>query len=469
MGKASTLFNGSGEQTLYKRVTPTLAQRDFLQEQWNALADHLSAKLSSDYDYPISTWIQGSYKFGTLIRPVHSGEEYDVDVGVYFEWAEDGHATPAPAQLREWVQRELVAYKASCSDIKRIDEPAKERCSRAVYTKQFHIDTPVYHLDRSKNRRRLACLSGKWEESDPKAIYTWFRDSVDAGGRDQLRRLVRYLKGWAAVAFEDAPESRPSSILLTVLTTEAFKAEWFRRFIGMDDDDALIAIIKVIHDRLFNNSSVLNPVDARENINRIPADKWDGLLTRLQALRDAAEYAENAPDEAAAALAWSEPFSFLMPLPAAHEVEVIDEGSGRAIMQIPEIEIEVFSRNPKQSVGRHRNEVTSVAKGRDLTFTIVNSHIIPAYATVEWTVRNDGEESDAIGDLGHRRIGIRALSVNEKTCYAGIQYMDCIIRLNGAVYAMRRVPVNIKDIRYPPRNPPKPTYTKIKSFLRKRR
>lgn len=113
MGKAASLFNGAGEQTLLKRVTPTTEQREFLQAQWNALADHLKKALYDDYGYPISTWLQGSYKYGTLIRPVHVDEEYDVDVGIYFQWEDDGNATPAPSQLRTWVQQELLTPPAS--------------------------------------------------------------------------------------------------------------------------------------------------------------------------------------------------------------------------------------------------------------------------------------------------------------------------------------------------------------------
>jgi hypothetical protein len=469
MGKASNLFYGAGNHTLYRRITPTEEQMKFLQEQWNALAEHLKAMLYADHGYTISTWIQGSYKFNTLIRPVHYGEEYDVDLGVYFEWKDDGDAKPAPEQLRDWVQRELLAYKQSCPDVRHIEDPPKERCSRAVYTGQFHIDTPVYHLEPVKDRRRLACLSGKWEESDPKKIYKWFRDAVDKGDRDQLRRIIRYLKGWAAVAFEEAPDSRPSSIFLTVLATEVFKAEWFNRLGGIDDEDTLILVVKKMHDRLSENSEVKNPVDRSENLNRISKGNWDGFLSRLQALRDSAERAEDAIDEAAAALAWSEPFSFLMPLPYAKEVEVVDERSGRALMQLPEIEIEVFRRNPRLSTTRYKNEVPGVAKDCDLVFTITNPHIIPDYATIEWTVRNDGEESDILGDLGHRRIGIRLYSVEEHTAYAGLHYMDCVVRSNGQVYAVRRVPVQIKDIKYPPRNPPKPAYTKIRSLRRGRR
>ncbi|WP_425473120.1 cyclic GMP-AMP synthase DncV-like nucleotidyltransferase [Zoogloea oleivorans] len=30
----------------------------------------------------MSTWLQGPYKYGTLIKPVHPGKEYDVDLGI---------------------------------------------------------------------------------------------------------------------------------------------------------------------------------------------------------------------------------------------------------------------------------------------------------------------------------------------------------------------------------------------------
>ena len=41
-------------------------------------------------------------------------------------------------------------------------------------------------------------------------------------------------------------------------------------------------------------------------------------------LRDAAQMASEAEDEAAAALAWAGAFSFLMPLPEADELEVVE-------------------------------------------------------------------------------------------------------------------------------------------------
>lgn len=444
MGQAARLFNGSAEQTLYGRLTPTPEQRQFLQDQWNALAEHLKEKLS-DWGYPITTWLQGSYKYGTLIKPVHKGEEYDVDVGIYFSWDPTAsNVNPTAQQLRTWVQSELIEYKKGVPELEEVVDPPKERCSRAVYQQQFHIDTPTYHLNTATDVRRLACMAGAWEDSDPKRLYKWFRDVVGIDDHEQLRRLVRYLKGWAAVAFEEAPEARPSSILLTVATAEAFSEMWSARLLGIADDDALIAIVEKLYDRFNKDRRVPNPVDEEEDLNRISTEAWDAFLTRLAVLNDAAQAADAAEDEASAALAWEGAFSFLMPFPEADEVEVVESSSGKALMQVPDIGIDVYDRSGGSLLATYRNEVPNVAKGRWLVFRIANTHIVPRYADITWTVRNEGGEADQIGDLGHIQRGIDMYSAEESTAYIGKHYMDCVIRLNGTVFAVRRVPVHIR-------------------------
>ncbi|MCV2436888.1 cyclic GMP-AMP synthase DncV-like nucleotidyltransferase [Paucibacter sp. DJ2R-2] len=444
MGKAARLFNGSAEQTLYGRVTPTPEQRQFLQDHWNALADHLKTRLPG-WGYPITTWIQGSYKYGTLIKPVHKGEEYDVDVGVYFSWDPTKvDVSPTAQQLRAWVQHELVEYKKGVDALVEVANPPKERCSRAIYKQQFHIDTPTYHLNPATDARRLACLSGAWEPSDPKLLYKWFRDVVGPDNHELLRRLIRYLKGWAAVAFDDAPKARPSSILLTVTVAEAFSQMWGARFLGIADDDALIAVVAIIYERLANDSRVFNPVDKKEDLNRIPDDSREAFLTRLAVLNDAAQAADAAEDEASAAFAWEGAFLFLMPLPEADEVEIVEPATNRALMQVPDIEVRVYDREDGNLLATYLNEVPSVERGRWLVFELANKHVLPDFADISWTVRNDGEEAVHIGDLGHSRRGINMHTASESTAYLGKHHMDCVIRLNGTIFAVRRLPVHIK-------------------------
>ena len=72
MGHAKTLFfsSNSDDQTLHRRITPTDEQYDEQLERWNELADYLLPKLKEKSGHATRTWLQGSYKFGTQIRPV---------------------------------------------------------------------------------------------------------------------------------------------------------------------------------------------------------------------------------------------------------------------------------------------------------------------------------------------------------------------------------------------------------------
>lgn len=107
-------------------------------------------------------------------------------------------------------------------------------------------------------------------------------------------------------------------------------------------------------------------------------DAWDGFLTRLAVLNDAAQ-------------------------------------SERALMQVPDIDVYVYDRKGGSVMVTYRNEVPSVPRGRWLVFNIANMHVVPQYADISWTVRNDGEEADHIGDLGHIQRGIGMCTAEEAT------------------------------------------------------
>jgi hypothetical protein len=122
--------------------------------------------------HPIRTWLQGSYKFGTQVRPVRKDDEFDIDLGVYFQWsgtAESGrHSTQT---LKSFVQDSLNVYERSDTEDVLEVCPPKTRCGRIRYRNDFHIDVPAYHLDRGEDARTLA-TSANWEASDPKP-YTY--------------------------------------------------------------------------------------------------------------------------------------------------------------------------------------------------------------------------------------------------------------------------------------------------------
>lgn len=86
-------------------------------------------------------------------------------------------------------------------------------------------------------------------------------------------------------------------------------------------------------------------------------------------------------------------------------------------------------------------------KDCSLHFSVTNPEAIPPDATIEWMVRNEGDEAERINDLGHyvgRGIQ-RPLSASAPTAYRGTHYMDCIIRRWGQIIGGRRVPVTVQD------------------------
>ncbi|SFQ09327.1 hypothetical protein SAMN04488047_1342 [Tranquillimonas alkanivorans] len=236
MGIAAKLFYNPEDRqdTLAYRVRPSDEQIEEQQERWNDLAEVLKNGLRDVFGKPVSSWLQGSYKFGTQIRPARTGEEFDIDLGVYVEWqgsAESGEVKPL--ELKDRVQSILDDYAADgANDATSVANP-KQRCNRICFLGDFHIDVPSYHLDRVADLRDLATQDGERESSDPKAIYVWWKDQFEGSERDRARRLARYLKMWAALTFE-AP-ARPSSILLTVLVADAMKAINSERLSGDDE------------------------------------------------------------------------------------------------------------------------------------------------------------------------------------------------------------------------------------------
>ena len=120
MGSAAALFHSANTEveTLNRRVRPSEGQREYLLEHKNELAAWLASDLD-DLGMEVSHFIQGSYKFHTLIRPLKKGDEYDVDLGLYFKGKP--HADVDPTVLREAVQRSLRRYSAENDEIESLD------------------------------------------------------------------------------------------------------------------------------------------------------------------------------------------------------------------------------------------------------------------------------------------------------------------------------------------------------------
>jgi hypothetical protein len=385
------------------------------------------------------------------------GEEFDIDLGVYFCWQGQPEVGPHDAaHLREKTQASLVAFEATNTDARRVAIPPKPRCSRIHYDGDFHIDVPSYHLDPEADERTLATSDG-WEISDPKALYVWFKGKFSDDARPRVRRLVRYLKCWAGLKWPIG-DGRPSSVLLTVIVADAY-ACLADEEIG-SDDDTLLALLRQISKRLKRGSRIRNPVNASENLNRLTDMQWNAFCSGVSEFVDIAQRACAADNELEAADEWSKAFAHFFPMPDPVSTEVaINVAKSKALVPImmPDVVVTAVARSNSNLRYSGRNSIGPIPKDCDIRFEIVEPWKLPTGTTVEWMVRNEGTEAENVNDLGHRRG--TDYTADERSAYVGKHFMDCILRYQGRVYSVRRVPVVITGIRAPRRNPLKqPAY-----------
>ena len=121
MGIASSLFfssNDTEKQTLHRRITPSDEQMKDQQDRWNELAEYIMADLKADTGSPIRSWLQGSYKYATQIRPPRKGDEFDIDLGIFVCWSGQADTGPhKPDDLRNALHLSLQGYAAQASSV----------------------------------------------------------------------------------------------------------------------------------------------------------------------------------------------------------------------------------------------------------------------------------------------------------------------------------------------------------------
>ena len=272
---------------------------------------------SKDYDPEISA--QGSFRLGTVIRPLKEDDEYDLDISWLLRrgYGKDQHSQ---ADLKALVGHDLEAYRKA----RRIETAREERnrCWRLHYQDKlkFHLDgvpclpesleikqalraamaraglaEPLAQslaelslsiTDRTRPDYRV--VSPVWLVSNPEGYARWFESRMklattvlESRARDArvasiadlpvyrwktpLQRCVQLLKRHRDVMFESHFDARPISIIITTLAARAYRGE----------TDIASAMERVLADMesLVNSGRprVPNPVNPAEDF----ADKWD--------------------------------------------------------------------------------------------------------------------------------------------------------------------------------------------------
>lgn len=257
---------------------------------------------------------QGSFRLGTVIRPVGDKGDYDLDLGCRLREG-ISKATHSQKDLKDLVGKDLESYRKARNIQSPLDE--KHRCWRLQYADElsFHMDV-VPSIPEEQERRGMlkqamvtegmnesladsvskdsgaitddrhpaySVLSPDWRISDSGGYATWFESRMrlaqimlekraearldDLPARrwgSPLQNVVKLLKWHRDMMFESNPDSKPISIIITTLAAHAYAGE----------DQIEIALANVLN-RMGgfvreDEPRVPNPINPSEDF----ADKW---------------------------------------------------------------------------------------------------------------------------------------------------------------------------------------------------
>lgn len=244
-------------------IAPSLYQK--ARDRHKSLGEWLCRAGSSLEAYEPHVRPQGSFRFGTVIKPLIEGATYDLDQVVTLRRLSTQQLSQAELKRRLGV--ELAAY-ASAHGMQPLEE--KHRCWRIKYRDEvsFHLDSlpsvPATEAAVTYLRRRgveehwalravaitddrhphYGVVGGEWLTSNPSGFARWFEARAALGRpapdrsvrasvedvppyawRTPLQRAVQILKRHRDVMFQEAPELAPISMIITNLAAHAYAGE----------------------------------------------------------------------------------------------------------------------------------------------------------------------------------------------------------------------------------------------------
>jgi hypothetical protein len=243
------------------------------------LSDYWVASPTDGMVYP-----QGSVRLGTMVQPVNSHDEYDVDLVCRRDIAKE---STTQAALKLDVGTGLNSYVGSGPD----GTPSRsegKRCWTLHYPREpFHIDI-LPALPDVEGRDNAILLTDKdlreWQHSNPIDYASWFHgrmrqefiqamakqmdvaDVPDWKVKTTLQRTVQALKRHRDMLFFERSQDRPASIIITTLAAKAYSTGGTLYEVLLDVTTRMPGLVE----RRNGVYWVANPVQPEENF----ADRW---------------------------------------------------------------------------------------------------------------------------------------------------------------------------------------------------
>ena len=260
---------------------------------YDDVAEWLGQEDSPLREYSPNIYPQGSFRLGTIIRPIQPEAGFDVDLVCRLDIPKE---RTTQADLKMSVGDRLRISP----DFRHLLEE-RRRCWTLDYPQQFHLDILPAIPDPDAGEHSILITDTDlrlWQFSNPIAYSEWFfermsqvltearalmaksagvsiEDIPEWRVRTPLQRSVQLLKRHRDAHFRHDDERRPVSIIITTLAANAYGGE-------KDIESALIKLVRDMPEHIENRKGkwwVCNPAHPDENF----ADKWNESPERRKA------------------------------------------------------------------------------------------------------------------------------------------------------------------------------------------
>lgn len=286
--------------------------------RYQSIADYFRREQSTIRHLDPMVHLQGSFRLGTVIRPLSSDEGYDLDLVCKVHASKDGISQK---DLKELIGEEVKSYsreqgfKVSPEDKRRCwtqqyqDEvdfhmdvlpglPASDSCRRILLearVDQSLIEEAINITDKEEINYALRAHCD-WPHSNPRGFALWFEQRMDAGGyatslrqvifeskefayesadevpayalKTPLQRVVQLLKRHRDEMFKENSDCKPISVIIATLAARAYQGE-------ANIAEAMSGVLDRMGDHISpSKPRIPNPVDPNEDFT----DRWDAQL-----------------------------------------------------------------------------------------------------------------------------------------------------------------------------------------------
>ncbi len=434
---------------------------------------------------------QGSFRLGTVVRPVSGADEFDIDLVCQLAIEKE--------RTTQKNLKEVVGKRLSKRDDLRLMLTPSRRCWVLDYPAKegmpgFHMDVLPALPNRERPPTGILLTDTeltRWQVSNPKAFAEWFygrmkvaflekraslAEALQASIEDvpewqvktPLQVAVQILKRHRDIHFQNGRDNRPVSIIITTLAALAYRNQ-------RDVYDALVAIVHDMPGFVEKRNGrwwVGNPVDPGENF----ADKWNEHPERRLAFFEWMKKAEDditrigakgnleeaidllSPslgkplmEKVASSIGVPRPASAAGPSARLGEAPPLGDTSHCAPLTWPErpqYKARLSGGVHRTQAGRSLWQLTHRPVPRNVWIRFLVNTNAPGPFEVHWQVVNTGKEAAEAGELrgGVFRDGKLGDTVHwETTAYRGTHWVEAFIVKYGVCVARTgRVPVPVR-------------------------